>query len=114
MQILLTSPSGSSTLAATGLLGAIVWLGCGSLFYVFEQHNADCTDEAGLNAFRNIPNSLYYTAIFLGGEWCQTDFTVAGQCVCMFLCVVGIALYAIPLGAIFDAFQELLAAGGRR
>jgi hypothetical protein len=28
--------------------------------------------------------------------------------VCLFLCVVGIALYAIPTGALFDAFGALV------
>ena len=28
--------------------------------------------------------------------------------VCMFLCVVGIALYAIPIGTLFDSFGAVL------
>lgn len=28
--------------------------------------------------------------------------------VCLFLCVVGIGLYAIPTGALFDAFGALV------
>jgi len=44
-----------------------------------------------------MPNALYFTAIILGGEWAVCDFTVGGKLVAMVLCVVGIALYAIPV-----------------
>jgi hypothetical protein len=89
-------------LKATGLLALIIWVGCGALFYIFEENNPnwrDCDSSVpthatsledppgcfdfsstaacneyypGLcsqSAFTNMPNALYYTAIFLGGEW---------------------------------------------
>lgn len=81
-------------LKATGLLALIIWVGCGALFFLFEENNPnfrtcdasvpeeicysfastlDCDMEyPGLcsqDAFTNVPNSLYYTAVFLGGEW---------------------------------------------
>jgi hypothetical protein len=59
-------------------------------------------------AFTNMPNALYYTAVFLGGEWGVVDFTWPGRFVCLFLCVVGIALYAIPIGTLFDSFGTVL------
>eukprot|EP00936_MAST-01D_sp_MAST-1D-sp1_P001188 g1188.t1 len=98
----------SATLAATGLLGAMIWIGCATLFYIFEKNNDNVVDDDGNHAFRDLPNSLYMVAIFLGGEWGQIDFTVPGKVVCIFLCVAGIALYAIPVAAIFDAFQSML------
>jgi hypothetical protein len=55
-----------------------------------------------------MPNAMYYTAVFLGGEWVMTDFTWPGRLVCLFLCVVGIGLYAIPVGALFDSFGAVL------
>lgn len=55
-----------------------------------------------------MPNALFYTAVFLGGEWGVVDFTWPGRCVCLFLCVVGIALYAIPIGTLFDSFGAVL------
>jgi len=58
--------------------------------------------------FVNMPNSLYLTAVFLGGEWGLIDFTPVGRVVCLFLCVVGIGLYAIPIGALFDSFGAIL------
>ncbi|KAL7570087.1 hypothetical protein ACA910_017118 [Epithemia clementina (nom. ined.)] len=132
-------------LKATGLLALIIWIGCGALFYIFEENNpnwrecdasvplhtnisnsapgcydfkttAACNDVyPGLcsqKAFVDMPNSLYYTAIFLGGEWGIVDFTWPGRIVCLFLCVVGIALYAIPIGSLFDSFGAVLGMGG--
>lgn len=55
-----------------------------------------------------MPNALFYTAVFLGGESGVVDFTWPGRMVCLFLCVVGIALYAIPIGTLFDSFGAVL------
>eukprot|EP00539_Tryblionella_compressa_P021731 CAMPEP_0178892502 /NCGR_PEP_ID=MMETSP0747-20121128/19518_1 /TAXON_ID=913974 /ORGANISM="Nitzschia punctata, Strain CCMP561" /LENGTH=706 /DNA_ID=CAMNT_0020562441 /DNA_START=59 /DNA_END=2179 /DNA_ORIENTATION=- len=62
--------------------------------------------------FVNMPNSLYLTAVFLGGEWGVVDFTYPGRVVCLFFCVVGIALYAIPIGTLFDSFGAVLGMDG--
>mmetsp|Transcript_130029 Transcript_130029/g.193603 ORF Transcript_130029/g.193603 Transcript_130029/m.193603 type:complete len:1282 (-) Transcript_130029:195-4040(-) len=131
-------------LKATGLMALIIWVGCGALFYIFEENNPNwrsCDDSvpvtgnsteapgcfdfastAECNAyypglceqkvFTNMPNSLYLTAVFLGGEWGVIDFTWPGRLVCLFLCVVGIGLYAIPIGALFDSFGAVLGMGG--
>jgi hypothetical protein len=56
--------------------------------------------------------SLYLTAVFLGGEWGVIDFTWPGRIVCLFFCVVGIALYAIPIGVLFDSFGAVLGMEG--
>ena len=37
-----------------------------------------------------------------------SDFTWQGKLVCMFLCVAGIALYSIPVGALFDSFGAVI------
>eukprot|EP00527_Entomoneis_sp_CCMP2396_P007171 CAMPEP_0198142330 /NCGR_PEP_ID=MMETSP1443-20131203/5137_1 /TAXON_ID=186043 /ORGANISM="Entomoneis sp., Strain CCMP2396" /LENGTH=1293 /DNA_ID=CAMNT_0043805305 /DNA_START=69 /DNA_END=3950 /DNA_ORIENTATION=+ len=131
-------------LKATGLLALIIWVGCGALFYIFEENNpnwrecdssvplhtnetghpgcydfkstAECNqfypDLCSQKAFTDMPNALYYTAVFLGGEWGVIDFTWPGRIVCLFLCVVGIALYAIPVGTLFDSFGAVLGLGG--
>lgn len=65
-------------------------------------------DMCTQTAFQNMPQSLYYVAVFLGGEWGVVDFTVGGKLVCMFLCIAGIALYSIPVGALFDAFGAVI------
>jgi len=127
-------------LKATGLMALIIWVGCGALFFIFEENNSNwrqCDDSipvisngteypgcydfvstAECNAyypnmceqrvFTSMPNSLYLTAVFLGGEWGVVDFTWPGRFVCLFLCVVGIGLYAIPTGALFDSFGAIL------
>jgi hypothetical protein len=51
---------------------------------------------------------LYLTAVFLGGEWGVVDFTWPGRIVCLLFCVLGIALYAIPIGTLFDSFGAVL------
>ena len=122
-------------LKATGLMAVIIWVGCGALFFIFEQsnpnfrqcdasiplrskHDTGCYDFESTAAceahygdgmcvqssFSNMPDSLYYVAVFLGGEWGLVDFTWGGRMVCMFLCVIGIALYAIPVGTLFESF----------
>ena len=58
--------------------------------------------------FVNLPNTLYMTAVFLGGEWGVTDFTWPGRILCLLFCYVGIALYAIPAGTLFDKFGGVL------
>ena len=120
----------SETLVAFGLVALIIWIGAASLFYVFEKHN---DLEPLQEAFSSIPSSMYYTAIFLGGEWGETDFTVGGKLVCIALVAIGIELYAIPIrcaspvrglrgvvalvdtavgafahSVLFDAFQDVL------
>jgi len=63
-------------------------------------------------AFTNMPNTMFYVAVFLGGDWGFVDFTWQGKLVCMFLCIAGIALYAIPVGTLFDSFGAVLGLGG--
>eukprot|EP00931_Biecheleriopsis_adriatica_P087518 TRINITY_DN61988_c0_g1_i1.p1 TRINITY_DN61988_c0_g1~~TRINITY_DN61988_c0_g1_i1.p1 ORF type:complete len:1129 (-),score=218.70 TRINITY_DN61988_c0_g1_i1:71-3457(-) len=91
------------TMVATGFMALLVWV-CGSvLFYEFEQDNPRME-----GAFKDLPSSMYYTVIFLGGEWAKIDFTPGGQIVCVIYCVVGIGLYGIPIAAVFEAFSDVL------
>jgi len=130
-------------LKATGLMAVIIWVGCGALFFIFEQsnsnfrecdpsiplrtkHHTGCYDFESTAAceahygdgmcvqssFSNMPDSLFYVAVFLGGEWGLVDFTWGGRMVCMFLCVIGIALYAIPVGTLFQSFGSVIGMDG--
>mmetsp|Transcript_22211 Transcript_22211/g.31198 ORF Transcript_22211/g.31198 Transcript_22211/m.31198 type:complete len:244 (+) Transcript_22211:2-733(+) len=65
-------------------------------------------DMCAQAAFTNVPNSLYFVAVSLGGEWGVVDFTWPGRFVALFLCVAGIGLYAVPIGALFDSFGAVL------
>eukprot|EP00927_Polykrikos_kofoidii_P039095 TRINITY_DN3352_c0_g1_i1.p1 TRINITY_DN3352_c0_g1~~TRINITY_DN3352_c0_g1_i1.p1 ORF type:complete len:1262 (+),score=173.67 TRINITY_DN3352_c0_g1_i1:129-3788(+) len=113
-------------LAATGVLALIIWLCSGALFYVFERANPNfcsvwetlaCEEKytdgciCSESAFDTMPHSLFYTAVFLCGEWALIDFTILGKLLCLVLSVVGIALYAIPTGTLFDSFGAVLEGG---
>ena len=111
-------------LKATGLMATIIWVGCGALFYIFEQSNpnwqecdgsipshnedgngcfdfattASCNDFYGeemcrQTAFINMPDSLYYTAVFLVGRWGLVDFTVRILDICMILTSSNLLLF---------------------
>merc|ERR1739845_317756 len=81
-----------NVLLATGVLAMCIWLAAGALFYVFEKDNPNFE-----GSFDTMPKALYLTAIFLAGEWAVTDFTTGGKFLCLFLCVVGIGLAALPV-----------------
>jgi len=117
----------SGIFAATGLMALAIWVASASLFYMFEHNNPNWCAEwqeprceatwdkscvcASLTYFDSIPDAMYLTAIFLGGEWAVTDFTIPGKILCMLLCVIGIALYAIPVSALFESFGAVLEGG---
>ena len=86
-----------------GLLALIIWVGGAALFYVFEKDNPVNADN-----FNSIPNAMYMVAIFLGGEWAACDFTVPGKILCCIFCIIAIAIFALPIGFLFDAFQDEL------
>merc|ERR1719486_979490 len=91
-------------MVACGFMALLVWV-CGSVaFYEAEKDNPRME-----GAFDSLPGSMYYSLIFLGGEWGLVDFTPCGQVVCIFYCVIGIGLYGIPVGAVFEAFSNVLA-----
>ncbi|CAM9445641.1 unnamed protein product [Discosporangium mesarthrocarpum] len=91
------------TLAATAILALIVWVGSAALFYIFEKDN-ECVGDS----FNSIPNAMYFVAVFLGGDWGEVDFSWPGKILCVILCVMGIALFAIPVGTVFEAFNDVL------
>lgn len=92
------------SMVAAGFMALLVWTIGSVAFYNLERHNPRME-----GAFESLPSSMYYTLIFLGGEWGKIDFTPAGQVVVVIYCVVGIGLYGIPVGAVFEAFSNVLA-----
>jgi hypothetical protein len=104
-------------LKATGVLALIVWIGGASLFYYTAPHEEISDDsvadeifwggESGAS-FVSIPDAMYYTSIFLAGEWCKIDFTPAGSVICVLMALVGVALFSVPTGAFCDGFQGML------
>jgi len=83
-------------------------IGCYDFSSTRECKNYYGEDTCHQTAFVNMLDSLYYVAVFLGGEWGLVDFTWGGRMVCMFLCVAGIALYALPVGTFFNSFGAIL------
>jgi voltage-gated potassium channel len=89
-------------LKTTGFVAFGLWIIMSVLFYYSERDNPDMDD-----AFNNIPNAMFYTAIFFGGEWCRMDFTWHGQILGGFMIVFGIALYAVPIGILSEGFEAI-------
>eukprot|EP00899_Mesostigma_viride_P007563 jgi/Mesvir1/16808/Mv15172-RA.1 len=94
------------TLACAGLLAVIILVAGSTLFYLVEPRGS----HGG--AFDSIPSAMYYCCVFLGGEWAVIDFTIPGQVVCCLFCLLGITLFAIPLGTLFEAFGDTLSEVG--
>ena len=102
-------------LRATGVLALIVWVGGATLFYYVEPHSdsgdaGEVAAQGGEDAavFVSIVDSLYYVAIFLAGEWAVCDFTPWGSLVSTAMAAIGVALFSIPVGVLFEGFQEML------
>mmetsp|Transcript_21568 Transcript_21568/g.31362 ORF Transcript_21568/g.31362 Transcript_21568/m.31362 type:complete len:1172 (-) Transcript_21568:211-3726(-) len=102
-------------LKATGVVALIVWVGGATLFYYLEPHSDDEDVEAAARGgedaavFVSIVDALYYCAIFLAGEWAVVDFTPLGSIVCTIMALIGVALFSIPVGVLFEGFQDMLA-----
>jgi len=104
------NPNFRSCDASVPLTGTLDTPGC----YDFEstqECNVFYPDMCSQSAFTNMPNTMFYVAVFLGGDWGFVDFTWPGKLVCMFLCVAGIALYSIPVGTLFDSFGAVIGLG---
>lgn len=105
-------------LKATGVLALIVWVGASSLLYYVEPHE-DLDDDrvkdqlaAGGEdpaVFTSIVDAMYYCTIFLAGEWCKVDFTPLGSVICTVVALIGVALFSIPVGVLFEGFQDMMA-----
>eukprot|EP00397_Hematodinium_sp_SG-2012_P001397 GEMP01001399.1.p1 GENE.GEMP01001399.1~~GEMP01001399.1.p1 ORF type:complete len:1177 (+),score=258.16 GEMP01001399.1:112-3642(+) len=92
------------SLVSTLFIAVLVWIIGSCLFYRCEKDN-----ERMEGAFKDLPSAMYYSVIFLGGEWGKIDFTPAGHLVCMFYCLAGIAVFSLPVGSVFEAFGDALA-----
>jgi len=98
-------------LKATGVLALILWVGGATAFYYVDPHNdRDVVSEGGEDpaVLTSIVDSLYYTSIFMAGEWCLIDFTPIGSFICVIMAMFGVALFSIPVGVLFEGFQDLL------
>jgi hypothetical protein len=108
-------------LEATGVLALILWVGAATAFYYIEPHADPASHDDGFvgddgfsaggepaAVFTSIVDALYYTSIFMAGEWCVADFSPVGAVLCAFMSMVGVALFSIPVGVLFEGFQDML------
>lgn len=89
-------------LQSTGFIALILWVGMSILFYYTEKGNPLVEGQ-----FDNIPSAMFFTAIFFNGEWAYCDFTMPGKFVGAFMCLLAIALFAIPIGILSDGFMAI-------
>eukprot|EP00927_Polykrikos_kofoidii_P058068 TRINITY_DN5237_c1_g1_i1.p1 TRINITY_DN5237_c1_g1~~TRINITY_DN5237_c1_g1_i1.p1 ORF type:complete len:1397 (+),score=167.03 TRINITY_DN5237_c1_g1_i1:77-4267(+) len=80
------------------------WLFTATLWFLSER-------ERGIG-LTSMSSTMYYTSIFMLGEWCQTDFSFAGALLCMSYCILGVALSAMPIAAMTDALTAVIEAKG--
>ena len=100
-------------LKATGVLALILWVGGATAFFYLEPHTEDSAEEFAQGGetpavYTSIVDALYYMSIFMAGEWCNIDFSVYGSVLCTIYAIIGIALFSIPVGVLFEGFQDVL------
>eukprot|EP00397_Hematodinium_sp_SG-2012_P000581 GEMP01000582.1.p1 GENE.GEMP01000582.1~~GEMP01000582.1.p1 ORF type:complete len:1461 (+),score=269.10 GEMP01000582.1:890-5272(+) len=105
------------TIAGSLLLALIVWL-LGSVgFYYSERygcHISKANDDIAIKTFASIPSSMYFSFIFLLGEWVYIDFSLMGSIFCCLYCLCGMTIFAVPLGSIFESVGNFVELGNRR
>jgi len=79
-----------------------IWIIFSCIFYLTESDN-----PLMHGAFDNMPNALFYMAIIMGGEWIRVDFTLQGRIIGVFMCLIGIAVYSIPVSILSAGFEQL-------
>lgn len=89
-------------LQSTGFIMLILWVIMSVGFYLTEKDNPTVNGQ-----FDNIPSAMFFTAIFFNGEWAYCDFTIYGKFLGAFMCILGIAIFAIPVGILSEGFQSV-------
>jgi voltage-gated potassium channel len=87
-----------------GLICALIaWILFAALLYFIEQHIKKMD-----GSFDNMPLSLFFTMILMGGEWCRVDLeTPFGEIVGVCLAIIGVSLAETFVGSFFEAFADL-------
>lgn len=93
-------------LVVPAFLAMQCWLVCACLFMLLE--NLDRPGSPVWEEFRSIPESMYWTSIFLVGEWALADFSYMGSRLCILLVLFCIAIFALPVGIIVEAMQSTM------
>lgn len=92
-------------IAIPAILALDIWVLSAAMFMFTESfYNSDEKDH-----MFTMPDSLFWTSIFLIGEWANVDFSPgAGSRLCIFYCLFGVAMFAIPVGLIVEAVQSTM------
>merc|ERR1719482_711787 len=84
------------TFNALMFMSASFWLVTSSLWYGAEHYFTPW--------MTSLPATLYFTCIFLVGEWHFADFASPfGQIMCMLYCIFGVGIFALPIGLVTDS-----------
>jgi len=97
-------------LFCTLVVALIAWILFASVLYLIEQHESNMK-----GSFADMPLSLFFTMILLGGEWCRVDLQAwsgnlvlpLGELTGVALAIFGIGFVGIPVSIFVDAFQGL-------
>merc|ERR1719162_2181955 len=80
-----------------------VWVISSVVFMWLENYYSEEGGEA--EHMHNIPATMYWTCIYLIGEWANVDFTYAGSRMCIIYVIFGVALFSLPVGIIVESVQ---------
>merc|ERR1719502_596462 len=90
-----------NTFFAVGCLSFSFWVISSTIWYTFEQEDTPW--------MTSLPSTMYFTALFLSGEWHFADFSSGlGIAFCLLYCVFGVGLFALPVGMLTDSLSFLL------
>lgn len=102
-------------LASPAYLALNIWIFGSALFMYlensYEQLEKETNDKrlAGTaESMQSIPEAMYWCCIYLTGEWANVDFTFAASRLCIFFVAFGVAVFAMPVGIIVEAFQSTI------
>merc|ERR1719198_1905457 len=100
---------------APAIVALAVWAISSTLFmwaqcYYMGDNGQGIKGQGEEEDMTSIPGAMYWCSIFLLGEWANVDFTDgAGSRMCIFYCLFGVMLFAVPVGIIMDAVMATLA-----
>ncbi|CAE7459734.1 unnamed protein product [Symbiodinium natans] len=90
------------SLIVMSFVSGTFWVLSATLWYLAEGPDQGMTDMF---------STLYYTCIFLLGEWCSFDFSPVGAGLSMLYSIVGVGLNAMPMAAVQDALTNMTDSG---
>jgi len=64
-------------------------------------------DGPAKDSMSDLPSTMYWTSIFIIGEWADVDFSFgAGSRMCIFYCLIAVCVFAIPVGIISESVSD--------